>query len=115
MAAHKARVAAQTAQQASERAQAERNTRLQMQNNLDTQLTADTLRSKTEAILADLAHAKAEKAALIAKIAELEALQTPEAKRFIEALLALPAEAQQSQIRVVEAMKGEMDYFDAKE
>ena len=113
--AHKARVAAQTAQQASERAEAERNTRLQMQNNLDTQLTADTLRSKTEAILADLAHAKAEKAALIAKIAELEALQTPEAKRFIEALLALPAEAQQSQIRVVEAMKGEMDYFDAKE
>lgn len=113
--AHKARVAAQTAQQTSARAEAERNTQLQMQNNLDAQLAADTLRSKAETTEEELAREKAEKAVLVAKIAELEALHTPEAKRFIEALLALPDEAQQSQIRVVEAMKGEMDYFDAKE
>lgn len=120
--AHKARIAAQTAQQASERVEAEREraeveriTQLQMQNNLDAQLAADTLRSKAETIEEELAREKAEKAVLVAKIAELEALHTPESKRFIEALLALPDEAQQSQIRVVEAMKGEMDYFDAKE
>jgi bacterioferritin (cytochrome b1) len=113
--AHKARIAAQTAQQASERAEAERITQLQMQNNLDAQLAADTHRNRAESNEEELAREKAEKAALIAKIAELEAMQTPESKRLIENFMALPEEVQQKQFRVIEALKGELEYFDTKE
>lgn len=118
--AHTARLAAQAAKQqaeqaqlAAERAEAARVAQVQMQNNLDTQLLADAERNRAETKDEELARLKAEKAAAEAKLAELQALHTPEAQRTVEALMALPEETRLRQIKVIEALKQEVEYFDA--
>lgn len=119
--AHTARLAAQAAKQqaeqaqlAGERAEAARVAQVQMQNNLDAQLLADAERNRAETKDEELARLKLEKAAAEAKLAELQALHTPEAQRTVAALMALPEETRLRQIKVIEALGQEVEYFDAE-
>ena len=113
LAATAARQAAEAQQREQERQKAAALALLQMQTNLDAQLAVDAERNRVETTEEELARIKAEKAAVEAKLQELQALQSPEALRLYEALKALPLEALERQIKVIEALKQEVDYFDA--
>jgi hypothetical protein len=120
--AHQAKIAAQKAAEelaqqklAEERAAAECLRQFQMQFSLDAQLAAQTNLAAAKIKAEELDRERAEKEMYLAKIAQLQALHTPEADYMLNLLLSLPDGPREAQMRVIEALHSETIYFPANQ